>query len=77
MRCAARVVLLLWLSAACGAAERSNVILAMADDMGWAQTSYYGHPLLHTPNLDAMAASGLRWTGSTRAHQAVPRRGPR
>ena len=34
--------------------------LAMADDMGWAQTSYYGHPLLHTPNLDAMAAGGLR-----------------
>ena len=37
-----------------------NVILLMADDMGWAQTSYYGHPILKTPNLDAMASSGLR-----------------
>ena len=37
-----------------------NVILVMADDMGWAQTGYYGHPVLQTPNLDAMASSGLR-----------------
>ena len=37
-----------------------HVILLMADDMGWWQTGYYGHPLLKTPNLDAMAAAGLR-----------------
>ena len=37
-----------------------NVILVMADDMGWAQTGYYNHPVLKTPNLDAMAKSGLR-----------------
>ncbi|MEL7186327.1 MAG: sulfatase-like hydrolase/transferase [Pseudomonadota bacterium] len=37
-----------------------NVILLMADDMGWAQTGYYGHPVMKTPNLDAMAANGLR-----------------
>ena len=43
-----------------------NVILLMADDMGWAQTGYYGHPLMKTPNLDAMAANGL-WTGFMQA----------
>ncbi len=37
-----------------------NVILLMADDMGWAQTGYYDHPLLKTPHLDAMAGAGLR-----------------
>ena len=37
-----------------------NVVLVMADDMGWAQTGYYGHPLLKTPHLDAMAGAGLR-----------------
>lgn len=37
-----------------------NVILVMADDMGWAQTGYYGHPLLETPHLDEMERSGLR-----------------
>ena len=40
--------------------QRPNVILIMADDMGWAQTGYYGHPILKTPNLDAMAENGLR-----------------
>ena len=40
--------------------KRPHVILVMADDMGWAQTGYYGHPLLKTPNLDSMAESGLR-----------------
>ncbi len=41
-------------------AKPPHVILLMADDMGWAQTGYNGHPVLKTPNLDAMAASGLR-----------------
>ena len=42
------------------AETRPNVILVMADDMGWAQTGYYGHPVMKTPNLDDMAQSGLR-----------------
>jgi arylsulfatase A-like enzyme len=33
----------------------------MADDQGWGQTGYYNHPILKTPNLDAMAANGLRF----------------
>ena len=39
---------------------RPNIVLVMADDMGWGQTSYYDHPVLKTPHLDAMAAAGLR-----------------
>jgi hypothetical protein len=35
-----------------------NIILVMADDMEWGQTGYYNHPVLKTPNLDAMAARG-------------------
>lgn len=42
-------------------ADRPNVIFVMADDMGWGQTGYRNHPLLKTPNLDAMAANGLRF----------------
>jgi arylsulfatase A-like enzyme len=37
-----------------------NIVLLMADDQGWGQTGYYNHPVLETPNLDAMAANGLR-----------------
>ncbi len=40
---------------------RPNIVLVMADDMGWGQTGYYNHPILKTPNLDAMAATGLRF----------------
>jgi arylsulfatase A-like enzyme len=40
---------------------RPNIILVMADDMGWGQTGYYNHPVLKTPHLDAMAAGGLRF----------------
>jgi arylsulfatase A-like enzyme len=38
-----------------------NIVLVMADDMGWGQTGYYNHPVLKTPNLDDMAANGLRF----------------
>lgn len=40
---------------------RPHIVFVMADDMGWGQTGYRGHPVLKTPNLDAMAASGLRF----------------
>lgn len=39
---------------------RPNIVLVMADDMGWGETGYYDHPVLRTPHLDAMAANGLR-----------------
>jgi len=42
-------------------AQKPNIVLVMADDMGWGQTGYYDHPVLKTPNLDAMAANGLRF----------------
>lgn len=40
---------------------RPHIVLVMADDMGWGQIGYYKHPVLKTPNLDALAASGLRF----------------
>ena len=41
-------------------AERPNFVLCMADDQGWGDVGYYGHPVLKTPVLDEMAAAGLR-----------------
>lgn len=43
------------------APERPHIVFVMADDMGWGQTGYRGHPVLKTPNLDAMAEGGLRF----------------
>lgn len=40
--------------------QRPNVVLMMADDQGWGETGYNGHPQLQTPVLDEMARTGLR-----------------
>ncbi len=45
-----------------------NVVLIMADDQGWGDTSYNGHPELKTPHLDALAASGVRLNRFYTAH---------
>ncbi len=59
--CFLPVVLVALCASLARAAERPNVVLVMADDQGWGQTSYNNHPILKTPNLDAMAANGLRF----------------
>ena len=41
--------------------KKPNIILVMADDQGWGDMAYYGHPVLQTPNFDAMAAETLRF----------------
>jgi arylsulfatase A-like enzyme len=43
------------------AAEQPNIVLVMADDQGWGDMAYNGHPVLKTPNFDAAAAAGLRF----------------
>ncbi len=40
---------------------RPNIILVMADDHGWGDTGYNGHPFVKTPHLDQMASEGLRF----------------
>lgn len=43
------------------AQDKPNIVLVMADDQGWGDMAYNGHPLLKTPNFDAAAADGLRF----------------
>lgn len=39
--------------------RRPNVVLVMADDLGFGDTGYNGHPFVRTPTLDAMAEEGF------------------
>jgi arylsulfatase A-like enzyme len=39
-----------------------NVVIIFADDLGYGDLGCYGHPTIATPNLDRMAADGLRFT---------------
>ena len=41
--------------------NRPNIIILFPDDLGWGQTGYNGHPVVSTPNIDALAANGLRF----------------
>lgn len=38
-----------------------NIILCMADDQGWGDMGYNGHPRLQTPHFDAMSRETLRF----------------
>jgi arylsulfatase A-like enzyme len=46
-----------------------NVVLVMADDQGWGDMAYNGHPQVKTPNFDAMAREGIRFD---QFHAAAP-----
>jgi uncharacterized sulfatase len=45
-----------------GAASRPNVILILADDLGWADLGCYGNTFNETPHLDRLAREGMRFT---------------
>jgi len=42
-------------------AARPNIVLVMADDQGWGDMAYNGHPRVKTPNFDRAAAEALRF----------------
>lgn len=43
------------------AATSPNLVLIIADDMNWDDCGAYGHPTIHTPNIDRLAAEGLKF----------------
>ena len=48
---------------------RPNVVFIMADDLGWRDLGVYGSDFYETPNLDRLAARGMRFTN---AYSASP-----
>ncbi|HSJ03303.1 MAG: arylsulfatase [Verrucomicrobium sp.] len=54
--------LLLCGSATLPAAQKPNIIYILADDVGYGDLSCYGATRVNTPNLDRLAAQGLRFT---------------
>ncbi|MFJ4619517.1 sulfatase-like hydrolase/transferase [Streptomyces sp. NPDC088812] len=47
-----------------GSGGRPNFLFILGDDLGWADLSSYGSPHIKTPNLDRLAAQGVRFTNA-------------
>jgi arylsulfatase A-like enzyme len=61
-------LLLITLFTTLHALDKPNIILCMTDDQGWGDVGYNGLKKIKTPNLDAMAAEGLRFNRFYAAH---------
>lgn len=46
------------------AAERLNVVFLLVDDLGWTDVGCFGSDLYKTPNIDRLAADGMRFTNA-------------
>jgi len=66
-----RLALLAVIVAGCLTADRSvraqpsrppNIVIILADDLGYGDLGAFGNPTIRTPRLDAMAAEGQKWT---------------
>jgi uncharacterized sulfatase len=44
------------------ATDQPNIILILADDLGWADLGCYGNTFNETPNIDRLAREGMRFT---------------
>ena len=67
------VTLALFPAAAQAVEKRPNILLILADDMGYSDLGCYGGEI-RTPNLDALAANGLRFTQFYNGARCCPTR---
>lgn len=58
----AALIIALASAPAFGAAAKPNILLIVGDDMGYADVGFHGCKEIPTPNLDALATSGVRFT---------------
>ena len=59
-------LVLLWamVCTAAGQSPRPNVVLILADDLGWTDLSCYGSDLYESPHLDRLAKDGMKFTAA-------------
>jgi arylsulfatase A-like enzyme len=62
------------LSASDRTPQRLNVVLIVADDLGWSDLGCYGADLLETPSIDKLASGAMRFTDAYAASVCTPSR---
>src|SRR3954462_9145596 len=59
----------------CRAADKPNIIVILADDLGYGDVGCYGATKVKTPNIDRLASQGIRFTdGHCTAATCTPSR---
>ncbi|MGK0184531.1 MAG: arylsulfatase A-like enzyme [Verrucomicrobiales bacterium] len=53
--------LMVWIPVQATLLARPNIVLVMADDQGWGDMAYNGHPVVKTPHFDKFAAEAIRF----------------
>src|SRR5690606_23517776 len=63
------------MSSAVVAQKKPNIIFILVDDMGYYSLGAFGQRLIKTPNLDRLAANGMKLTNFYSNHICSPSRG--
>lgn len=75
MKCLPHLAAAAILTLAAAAVEKPNIIVIMADDLGYGDVSCYGAKVFQTPNIDKLASEGQRFTsGYCSASTCTPTR---
>lgn len=64
-----RAIIVLLLSPSIAAGATTNFVFFLVDDLGWADIGCFGSEFYETPNIDALCASGMKFTN---AYAACP-----
>jgi arylsulfatase A-like enzyme len=56
------------------ATAKTNFVFIMADDLGWTDTATYGSQYHETPNIDRLAAQGMKFTRFYNCQNCAPSR---
>jgi N-sulfoglucosamine sulfohydrolase len=56
--------LLIFLASISAGIAQPNIVLIIADDMAWDDSGTYGNPNIPTPNIDKLAAEGMRFNNA-------------
>src|SRR5688572_4214493 len=62
------LLLLTFASAAFAAPDRPNIIFILCDDLGWGDVGAFGQKKIRTPNIDRLAAEGMKFTAHYSGH---------
>src|ERR1043165_4888208 len=66
--CCISILILMSVAVPAHAAERPNIVFILADDLGYGDVGCFGQTKIRTPNIDRLAAEGIKLTSHYSGH---------